>query len=84
MFDVNLPHLTDAGAVALGEGLARAARSLGTAVRRSVPSQATSLAGVGGVVLLGFGWLAFAFYRESRSKAAHHTHEHHPRPAPAT
>ncbi len=69
--NLNLPHLTDAGAKAFGE---RATENLA----KIVPSQATTLAVGGGLFLISFGWLAFAFYKESKSGQVHHTVAHTP------
>jgi hypothetical protein len=77
-FGFNMPHLTDAGAKAFGEPLARATENLA----KIVPSQATTLAVGGGLFLISFGWLAFAFYKESKSGQVHHTVAHTPPPPP--
>jgi hypothetical protein len=71
----NMPRLTDEGAKELG---ARAAESLA----KCAPSQTTTLVVGGGLLLLGFGWLAFSFYKESRSGYVHHTVAHTPCPPP--
>jgi hypothetical protein len=82
----NMPRLTDEGAKELGkelgarasENLARAAKSLA----KCAPSQTSTLVVGGGLLLLGFGWLAFSFYKESRSGYVHHTVAHTPCPPP--
>ncbi len=75
----NMPRLTDEGAKVLGKDFgARAAESLA----KCVPSQTTTLVVGGGLLLLGFGWLAFSFYKESRSGYVHHTVAHTPCPPP--
>ena len=77
MLDFNMPHLTDTGAIALGEALGKGAEALGA---RATENLAKAILPI---VLLGFGWLAFAFYKESRSSSdVQHTVEHKPRPAP--
>ncbi len=86
----NMPHLTDEGAKALAAGaeafgaraaenLARATESLAKIVpslAKIVPSQRTTLVVGGGLFLISAGWLALAFYRESKSGQVHHTVAH--------
>ena len=54
-------QLTEAGAEAFG---ARATENLA----KLAPSKTTTLVLGGGVILLGIGWLAFIFYKESRRR----------------
>ena len=71
MLDLNLPHLTDEGAKALGE---RAMENLA----KCVPSQSTTQMVAGMIFVLGAGWLALAFYKESkRGGPVEHFVEHH-------
>ena len=90
-----MPHLTEAGA----KELAAAAEALATLGARSdiilaratenlaakfAPSRITTLVVGGGLVLLGFGWLAFAVYKVSKSgREVQHTVAHTPYPPPA-
>jgi hypothetical protein len=75
---LNMPQLTDAGAKDLAVG----ARDLGARATENLakfaPSQATTLV----VCLLGFGWLAFQFYKEYKSGPVQHTVVHTPAPPP--
>ena len=85
-----MPLITDEGAVALGAGavaLGAGAEAFGArateALAKIVPSQTTTLVVGGGAILLGFGWLALMFYKESRSGATvHHIVTHTPSPSP--
>ena len=71
---LNMPHLTDAGAKELAAGAevfgARATENL---------AKATQMV-VGVVFVLGVGWLALAFYKESkRGGSVAHSVEHYSR-----
>lgn len=77
---LNMPHLTDAGAKELAAGAevfgARATENLA----KLVPSQSTTQMVVGVVFVLGVGWLALAFYKESkRGGSVAHSVEHYGR-----
>ena len=69
MLDINLPLLTDRGAKEFGS---IATENLGKIVPEIVPSKTTVVC----IFVLAFGWLAFSFYKESRTAAVKHTVEH--------
>ena len=82
--NMNMPHLTDAGAVALAAGAEAYGARATEALAKFAPSQTTTLVVGGGAILLGFGWLALMFYKESRSGPhVHHTVVHTPSPLPS-
>ena len=61
---VNLPHMTDEGAKAMGEGAKSIGEKATENLMKIVPSQTTTLVIAGGFFVLGFGWLALSFYKE--------------------
>ena len=62
----NMPQLTDVGAKELGKELGKSLARASENLTKIVPSQTTTLVVGGGLFLLCSGWLALAFYKESR------------------
>ena len=78
--DLNLPNLTDEGAKALGVAFGAVGERATENLAKCVPSQSTTQMVAGMIFILGAGWLALAFYKESkRGGPVEHFVEHHDR-----